>query len=122
MLTDSFLFLLPFTPTDVLFIGHHIMTTSAWHSCPMCLSQPYPTLSCQMRASAEHSSVLQALMGSLYIMAASVLVVQPHMLSSLWSVKTSSRTYRFTLLPQQGACCKRKVAGPFRVCTTSCHS
>ena len=29
MLTDSFLFLLPFTPTDVLFIGHHIMTTSA---------------------------------------------------------------------------------------------
>ena len=29
MLTDSILFLLPFTPTDVLFIGHHIMTTSA---------------------------------------------------------------------------------------------
>ncbi|KAK9838479.1 hypothetical protein WJX81_001919 [Elliptochloris bilobata] len=28
MLTDSLLFLLPFTPTDVLFIGHHIMTTT----------------------------------------------------------------------------------------------
>jgi hypothetical protein len=29
MLADSLLFLLPFTPSDVLFIGHHIMTTSA---------------------------------------------------------------------------------------------
>lgn len=81
MLTDSFLFLLPFTPTDVLFIGHHIMTTSAWR--PTCSSQHHPTLSCQMRASAEHSAVLQALLGSVYIMAASVLGMQPHMLSSL---------------------------------------
>ena len=33
MIVDFFMFLIPYSPTDVLFIGHHIMTTW-WAAAP----------------------------------------------------------------------------------------
>ena len=39
MIVDFFMFLIPYSPTDVLFIGHHIMTTW-WAAAPQIGTSP----------------------------------------------------------------------------------
>ena len=43
MIVDFFMFLIPYSPTDVLFIGHHIMTTW-WAAAPLMGTSPMASL------------------------------------------------------------------------------